>query len=247
MAASIIVIEIPRQLPLAFILTRGSQGARAVWASRQGGNLRISPPKPAPTLAEIDPRLSHPSETPERVEQVVRLHLHRRPSGRSVKAKIRALTHKTSQWELAYLLTRLGQILRGWANYFKHAVAKSTFSKLDTFTWWRLAHMLRARHGWNFGQLSRHLTTPGGGGCSQRTGSSTSDRGRSRFSRQLPPPPDHPRTPPDGSNRGEPVAERLARRVRRAAQGNRPAATPTLPRADSTVGWLAALAALPGS
>jgi hypothetical protein len=57
MAASIIVIEIPRQLPLAFILTRGSQGARAVWASRQGGNLRISPPKPAPTLAEIDPRL----------------------------------------------------------------------------------------------------------------------------------------------------------------------------------------------
>jgi hypothetical protein len=81
MAASIIVIEIPRQLPLAFILTRGSQGARAVWASRQGGNLRISRPKPAPTLTEIDPRLSHPSETPERVEQVVRLHLHRRPSG----------------------------------------------------------------------------------------------------------------------------------------------------------------------
>jgi len=81
---------------------------------------------------------------------------------RSVKAKIRALTHKTSQWDLAYLLTRLGQIMRGWANYFKHAVAKSTFSKLDTFTWWRLAHMLRARHGWNWGQLRRHLTTPEG-------------------------------------------------------------------------------------
>jgi RNA-directed DNA polymerase len=81
---------------------------------------------------------------------------------RSVKAKIRALTHKTSQWDLAYLLTRLGQIMRGWANYFKHAVAKSTFSKLDTFTWWRLVHMLRARHGWNWGQLRRHLTTPTG-------------------------------------------------------------------------------------
>jgi group II intron reverse transcriptase/maturase len=81
---------------------------------------------------------------------------------RSVKAKIRALTHKTSQWDLAYLLTRLGQIMRGWANYFKYAVAKSTFSKLDTFTWWRLAHMLRARHGWNWGQLRRHLTTPEG-------------------------------------------------------------------------------------
>ena len=81
---------------------------------------------------------------------------------RSVKAKIRALTHKTSQWDLASVLTRLGQIMRGWANYFKHAVAKSTFSKLDTFTWWRLVHMLRARHGWNWGQLRRHLTTATG-------------------------------------------------------------------------------------
>jgi RNA-directed DNA polymerase len=53
---------------------------------------------------------------------------------RSVKAKIRALTHRTSQWDLGYVLTRLGQIMRGWANYFKHAVAKWTFSKLDAFT-----------------------------------------------------------------------------------------------------------------
>jgi RNA-directed DNA polymerase len=81
---------------------------------------------------------------------------------RSVKAKIRALTHRTSQWDLAHVLTRLGQIMRGWANYFKHAVAKWTFSKLDAFTWWRLAHMLRARHGWNWGQLRRHLTTATG-------------------------------------------------------------------------------------
>jgi RNA-directed DNA polymerase len=81
---------------------------------------------------------------------------------RSVKAKIRALTHKTSQWDLAHVLTRLGQIMRGWANYFKHAVAKSTFSKLDAFTWWRLVHMLRARHRWSWGQLRRQLATPTG-------------------------------------------------------------------------------------
>lgn len=47
---------------------------------------------------------------------------------RTLKAKIRALTHKTSQWDLASTLTRLGQIMRGWANYFRHAVAKWTFS-----------------------------------------------------------------------------------------------------------------------
>jgi RNA-directed DNA polymerase len=81
---------------------------------------------------------------------------------RTVKAKIRAMTHKTSQWDLASSLTRLGQIMRGWANYFKHAVAKHTFGKLDDFTFWRLAHMLRARHGWNWGQLRRHLTAATG-------------------------------------------------------------------------------------
>ena len=81
---------------------------------------------------------------------------------RSVKAKIRALTHRTSQWDLAHVLTRLGQIMRGWANYFQYAVAKWTFSKLDDFTWWRLAQMLKARHHWNWGQLRRHLRTASG-------------------------------------------------------------------------------------
>jgi RNA-directed DNA polymerase len=81
---------------------------------------------------------------------------------RALKAKIRALTHKTSQWDLASLLTRLGQIMRGWAMYFRHAVAKSTFGKLDDFTFCRLAHMLRARHSWNWGQLRRHLTAASG-------------------------------------------------------------------------------------
>jgi RNA-directed DNA polymerase len=81
---------------------------------------------------------------------------------RSLKAKIRALTRRTSQGHLAYVLTRLGMLMRGWANYFKHAVAKWTFSKLDTFTWWRLARMLRTRHRWSWGQLRRRLITANG-------------------------------------------------------------------------------------
>jgi RNA-directed DNA polymerase len=36
---------------------------------------------------------------------------------RTLKAKIRPLTHKTSQWDLAYVLTRLGQIMRGCGMY----------------------------------------------------------------------------------------------------------------------------------
>ena len=81
---------------------------------------------------------------------------------RSLKVKIRALTHRTSQWDLASILTRLGQIMRGWANYFRYAVAKNSFGKLGTFTFWRLAHLLRTRHGWTWGQLRRHLTATTG-------------------------------------------------------------------------------------
>ena len=46
---------------------------------------------------------------------------------RSVKAKIRALTRRTSQLDLGYVLTRLNQVMHGWANYFRHAVAKNVF------------------------------------------------------------------------------------------------------------------------
>jgi len=49
-----------------------------------------------------------------------------------VKAKIRALTPRTSQQDLGYVLTRLNQVMHGWANYFRHAVAKDTFDMLTT-------------------------------------------------------------------------------------------------------------------
>src|SRR4051794_34309949 len=45
---------------------------------------------------------------------------------RSLKAKIRALTNRTSQQNPRAVLIRLNQIMRGWSNYFKHAVAPST-------------------------------------------------------------------------------------------------------------------------
>ena len=48
----------------------------------------------------------------------------------SVKAKIRALTRRTSQLDLGYVLTRLNQVMHGWANYFRHAVAKNVFTTL---------------------------------------------------------------------------------------------------------------------
>lgn len=82
---------------------------------------------------------------------------------RSVKAKIRALTPTTSQWDLRALLIRINQITRGWANYFKHAVAQHTFAHLHHYTWWRIVRMMRRRHRWKWKDIRRWLTDPATG------------------------------------------------------------------------------------
>src|SRR5216683_1718244 len=81
---------------------------------------------------------------------------------RSVKAKIRALTRRTSQLDLGYVLTRLSQVMHGWANYFRYAVAKNVFAMLDNFAWWRVIRMLQVRHHWRWKDVRRHFTTPDG-------------------------------------------------------------------------------------
>jgi RNA-directed DNA polymerase len=77
---------------------------------------------------------------------------------RSVKAKIRALTRRTSQLDLGYVLTRLNQVMHGWAHYFRHAVAKNVFAMLDNFAWWRVIRMLRQRHRWRWKDVRRQFT-----------------------------------------------------------------------------------------
>jgi RNA-directed DNA polymerase len=81
---------------------------------------------------------------------------------RSLKAKIRALTHRSSQTELGYVLTRLNQVMHGWANYFRHAVAKGVFCMLENFAWRRVIRMLQTRHRWNWTDVRRRFATPSG-------------------------------------------------------------------------------------
>ena len=81
---------------------------------------------------------------------------------RSVKAKIRALTPRTSQWDLRAVLDRINRITRGWANYFKHAIATRVFEHLHRFTWWRIVRMIRTRHRWRWKDVRRWLTDPTG-------------------------------------------------------------------------------------
>jgi RNA-directed DNA polymerase len=81
---------------------------------------------------------------------------------RSVKAKIRALTHRTSQRDLEYVLTGLNLVMHGWANHFKHEIAKNVFAMLDNFAWWRVVRMLRGRHHWRWKDVRARFTTPSG-------------------------------------------------------------------------------------
>jgi RNA-directed DNA polymerase len=76
----------------------------------------------------------------------------------TLKAKIRALTPRTSQLVLEHVLTRLNQVMHGWANYFRHAVAKRVFGMLDQLAWWRVIRMLRTRHRWGWKDVRRRYT-----------------------------------------------------------------------------------------
>ena len=77
---------------------------------------------------------------------------------RSVKAKIRALTRRTSQQPLGTTLIRINQIVRGWAAYFKHAVAQRTFDHVRHFTWWRIVRWQRTQRRWRWADVRRWLT-----------------------------------------------------------------------------------------
>jgi hypothetical protein len=59
-------------------------------------------------------------------------------------------------------LVRINQIRRGWANYFKHAVAKHTFDRLQDFIWWRVVNWVMQRHHLTWKALSRRLRGPRG-------------------------------------------------------------------------------------
>jgi RNA-directed DNA polymerase len=81
---------------------------------------------------------------------------------RSVKNKIRALTSRTSQQNLGRTLIRINQITRGWANYFRHAVAKHTLDRLAHFIWWRVVRWVKANRRWRWKDVHRWLRTPTG-------------------------------------------------------------------------------------
>ena len=70
-----------------------------------------------------------------------------RKAVQSVKDKVKAHTYRaTRHKELKRLIYDLNGLLRGWANYFRHAVAKDVFNALDSFAWLRVVKWLFRKH-----------------------------------------------------------------------------------------------------
>ncbi|MFE1367800.1 group II intron reverse transcriptase/maturase [Streptomyces anulatus] len=81
---------------------------------------------------------------------------------RQLKDKIRALTNRKSQQDPGNVLIRLNQIMRGWANYFKHAVAKVTLKTLQRFVWHRVISWWIVLHRWRWKDVRRRFTDHNG-------------------------------------------------------------------------------------
>jgi RNA-directed DNA polymerase len=64
----------------------------------------------------------------------------------AVKAKVRKATREGTNRPLATLLYRLGPIVGGWANHFRHGVSKATFDYLSAFLWRRVICWIRRKH-----------------------------------------------------------------------------------------------------
>ena len=72
-----------------------------------------------------------------------------KPSKANVKAhldKIREVIKGNKTAKQANLIRLLNPILRGWANYHRHAVAKETFARVDTYVWSMLWQWAVRRH-----------------------------------------------------------------------------------------------------
>ena len=52
--------------------------------------------------------------------------------------------------------------MRGWSNYFRHAVCKHTLARLAHFVWLRVARWFCTLHHWTWKDFRRQFTRPDG-------------------------------------------------------------------------------------
>ena len=89
------------------------------------------------------PRVRHPAAPKARHGQALRLHLPVQEGLGRGQGEGRALTRGTTNQTLAALRAQLNLVLRGWTTYFRHSVAKATYSYLCRYVRRRVTCWLR--------------------------------------------------------------------------------------------------------
>ena len=70
-----------------------------------------------------------------------------RASIQKIKDTVTAKTYRATRYQdLDELIASLNRSLTGWANYFRHAVSKNTFSAVDNHAWGRLMRWARRKY-----------------------------------------------------------------------------------------------------
>ncbi len=81
---------------------------------------------------------------------------------RHIKQDIRSLTPRRSPRPLGVVISEVNVVLKGWAYYFRHAVAGRRFGFLRYFTWNRIVPWQREQHHWSWARVKRWLQHPNG-------------------------------------------------------------------------------------
>lgn len=66
---------------------------------------------------------------------------------KEVRAKIKEIIKKSGHLRNADLIWQLNPVIRGWANYYRHACSSKVFSHLDHYMWRELWQRERKKHG----------------------------------------------------------------------------------------------------
>ena len=93
-----------------------------------------------------------------------------KPRSQLLRERIKQMFDKRStQRTLDYQLSQLNPMIRGWANYYRHAWgAKKVFNSIDHYVWWTIARWLKKKHRISLERLGRRYAWSKPGGRSLR-------------------------------------------------------------------------------
>lgn len=128
--------------------------ARALWGEIEdvlaGMGLRLSPEKTQ--VVHLDEGFDFLGFRIQRHRQwgSERRHVYTYPSKKSqqnIRRKVKALTaYQMTTTPASVLFIRIGQVTRGWVNYFRHGASKTAFLDLENYVWHRTWGWLRNKH-----------------------------------------------------------------------------------------------------